>query len=93
MSSAKHIRRYTEIRLQQSEAVLNAKIARQYDIVKLYRQLRDDLTAELTDEDLAYSPGGENAPLGVICREMGETQKGVHRVVQNLHRLVRLGSQ
>jgi hypothetical protein len=55
---------------------MNAKLARQYDIVKLYRELRDDLTQLLTDEDLSYSPGGDNPPLGVLCRELGEVQKG-----------------
>lgn len=55
---------------------MNAKLARQYDIVKLYRELRDSLIAILSDEDLAYSPGGENASLGVLCRELGEVQKG-----------------
>jgi len=55
---------------------MNAKLARQYDIVKLYRKLRDDLTAELADEDLLYTPGGDNPPLGVLCRALGEVQKG-----------------
>ena len=28
----------------------------------------------LTDDDLAFSPGGENPTLGKLCRELGETQ-------------------
>ena len=55
---------------------MNPKLARQYDIVKLYRQLRNDLTNELTDGDLRYSPGGDNTPLGMLCRELEEVQKG-----------------
>jgi hypothetical protein len=55
---------------------MNPKLARQYDIVKLYRQLRNDLTNELTDGGLRYSPGGDNAPLGVLCRKLEEVQKG-----------------
>ena len=55
---------------------MNAKIARQYEIVKIYRQLRDDLMVELSDDDLTYSPGGENDSLGVLCRQLGEVQKG-----------------
>jgi uncharacterized damage-inducible protein DinB len=55
---------------------MNAKLARQYDIVKTYRKLRDNLTAILTDQDLQAAPGGETEPLGVLCRKLGETQKG-----------------
>lgn len=54
---------------------MNAKLARQYGTLKLYRKLRDDLLNELTDEDLSYTPEGENPPLGVLCRRLGEVQK------------------
>lgn len=55
---------------------MNAKLEKQYDIVKLYRKLRDDLMNALTDRDLTYTPGGENETLGVLCRQLGEVQKG-----------------
>jgi hypothetical protein len=55
---------------------MNTKLARQYDIVKMYRKLRDDLMTILNDQDLQTAPGGENETLGALCRELGETQKG-----------------
>jgi hypothetical protein len=30
--------------------------------------------AMLSDEDLSFRPGGENLPLGLLCREIGKTQ-------------------
>lgn len=32
------------------------------------------LLDNLSDADLAFSPGGENMTLGTLCREMGETE-------------------
>jgi hypothetical protein len=37
--------------------------------------LRHQLMEMLTDEDLGYSPGGDNPTLGALCREMGEVQQ------------------
>lgn len=37
--------------------------------------LRHQLMEILTDEDLGYSPGGDNPTLGALCREMGEVQQ------------------
>ena len=45
-----------------------------------YRQVqesfvpRNELFNALTDADLAFSPGGDNRPLGELCVSLGETQ-------------------
>lgn len=36
--------------------------------------MRDELLDRLSDDDLAYSPGGTNRPLGELFREMGEVE-------------------
>lgn len=53
---------------------MNADIKHFWDLNRMYSQLRDELLASLCDDDLAYSPGGENPTLGALCRELGETQ-------------------
>ena len=53
---------------------MNAEIKQFWDLNRMYAPLRDELLASLTDEDLAFSPGGENLALGELCRELGETQ-------------------
>ena len=53
---------------------MNPELKRFWELNRMYTQLRDELMAGLTDEDLAFSPGGENPSLGALCRELGETQ-------------------
>lgn len=53
---------------------MNADIKQFWDLNRMYTALRDELMASLTDEDLAFSPGGDNPALGALCREIGETQ-------------------
>ena len=53
---------------------MNADIKQFWDLNRMYTPLRDELMASLTDDDLAFSPGGENPTLGALCRELGETQ-------------------
>ena len=43
--------------------------------------MRTQLLDMLNDADLTFSPGGQNMPLGALCREMGETE---HSYVQSL---------
>ena len=45
-----------------------------YQMYKLYENLRSELMETLADEDLSYSPGGENMTLGQLCVEIGEIQ-------------------
>jgi uncharacterized damage-inducible protein DinB len=41
----------------------------------MYQSLRQQLMEIITDDDLAFQPGGENPTLGALCREMGEVQQ------------------
>jgi hypothetical protein len=45
-----------------------------------YQALRNQLMEILTDQDLGFSPGGDNPALGALCREMGEVQ---HAYIQS----------
>ena len=53
---------------------MNSIISEYYDLFELYQSLRNQLLAVLTDENLAFIPGGENLSLGALCREIGEVQ-------------------
>ncbi len=53
---------------------MNAQIKEFWDLNRMYTQLRDELLEAITDEDLAFSPGGGNPTLGELCRELGEAQ-------------------
>ena len=45
-----------------------------YQTCKMYESLRTQLMDVLADEDLAFTPGGENLSLGGLCVEIGEIQ-------------------
>ncbi|MYE25700.1 MAG: DinB family protein [Chloroflexi bacterium] len=60
--------------------MMDADIKHFWDLNRMYTALRDELMASLTDEELAFRPGGENPSLGELCRELGETQ---HAYVQS----------
>ena len=53
---------------------MNSQIKVFWDLNRMYTPLRDELMKALTDDDLAFSPGGSNPTLGVLCRELGETE-------------------
>ena len=59
---------------------MNADIKQFWDLNRMYTPLRDELMASLSDDDLNFTPGGENPTLGALCRELGETQ---HAYVQS----------
>ena len=42
---------------------------------QLYQAIRPALMQTLTDDDLGYTPGGANPPLGALCREIGEVEQ------------------
>ena len=46
-----------------------------YPIFEMYQALRGQLMESLEDEDLTYSPGGENPSLGMLCKEIGEVER------------------
>ena len=53
---------------------MNAQIQEFWNLNRMYTPLRDELMALLSDDDLAFSPGGSNPTLGELCRELGETE-------------------
>ena len=57
------------------EGNVNRISGEQYGLFRLYQRLRDQLLASLTDTDLAFTPGGDNPPLGRLCVEIGETER------------------
>jgi hypothetical protein len=53
---------------------MNSIMKEQGPILEQTLALRHQMMEVLTDEDLGYSPGGENLTLGALCREMGEVE-------------------
>ena len=54
---------------------MNRIVSEQYGLFRLYQQLRAQLLSTLTDDDLAFTPGGANPTLGELCLEIGETER------------------
>jgi hypothetical protein len=54
---------------------MNSIMTEFYPILQEYQALRNQLMDILSDEELAFTPGGENMTLGALCREMGEVQR------------------
>jgi hypothetical protein len=54
---------------------MNSLMKEQGPILEQTQALRNQLMEMLTDEDLGYSPGGDNPTLGALCREMAEVQQ------------------
>lgn len=54
---------------------MNRIIIEQYGLFRLYQRLREQLLASLTDEELRFTPGGDNPTLGFLCVEIGETEQ------------------
>jgi len=53
---------------------MNRIMTEYYPTFQLYQALRDQLMTIVTDEDLRYTPGGTNPPLGTLCRTIGEVE-------------------
>ncbi len=53
---------------------MNSLMSEVYPTLEMYQALRTQLMERLTDEELAFTPGGANPTLGALCREMGEVQ-------------------
>lgn len=58
---------------------MNSIMADYYPTFRLYQALRVQLLELLSDEDLRFTPGGENPPLGALCVEIGEVQQAYSR--------------
>ncbi|MDX1415309.1 MAG: DinB family protein [Candidatus Promineifilaceae bacterium] len=54
---------------------MNTFMREQFPMFEAYQALRNQLMEVLTDDDLAFSPGGGNLTLGELCREIGETER------------------
>jgi hypothetical protein len=54
---------------------MNSIMQEQGPVLEQTQALRDQLMEILSDEDLAYSPGGDNPTLGGLCRQMAEVQQ------------------
>ena len=59
---------------------MNSIMTEYYPTFQMYQALRVQLMDSLTDEDLRYSAGGENAAAGRAVREIGETE---HAYIQS----------
>ena len=53
---------------------MNSIMQDYWPVFEMYQAIRGQILSVLTDEDLAFSPGGANPSLGVLCREIGETE-------------------
>ena len=53
---------------------MNSLITDYYPTFCMYQALRGQLLELLSDDDLRFTPGGENPPLGALCVEIGEVQ-------------------
>jgi hypothetical protein len=54
---------------------MNRIMRDQYPLFREYQRLRGEVLASLTDNDLAFTPGGKNLILGALCREIGEIEQ------------------
>jgi len=54
---------------------MNSIMTGYFPIFQLYQSIREQLIEMLTDDDLGYTPGGANPPLGQLCREIGEVER------------------
>lgn len=53
---------------------MNSDIAQFWGHFEMYKMLRPQLLEALTDDDLAYSPGGDNMTFGQLLVELGEIE-------------------
>jgi uncharacterized damage-inducible protein DinB len=54
---------------------MNSIMTNYFSAFEMYQAMRGQLIEILADDDLGYSPGGANPPLGVLCREIGEVER------------------
>ena len=59
---------------------MNSILTDYYPTFRMYQALRTQLMDSLSDDDLGYTPGNANRPLGALCVEIGETE---HAYVQS----------
>lgn len=55
---------------------MNTNIEKHYrEVVLEYQELRDELLDAVSDEDLAFHPGGANLTLGGLCARLAATEQ------------------
>ncbi|MDJ0754122.1 MAG: DinB family protein [Ardenticatenaceae bacterium] len=54
---------------------MNSIVQEYFPVFQMYQGIRGQLMDVLSDEDLSFSPGGENPSLGRLCLEIGETER------------------
>src|SRR5262249_8319976 len=68
--------------MQEGEnASMNRMMDEKWLWIEAAQGMRTQLFDILGDADLAFTPGGQNMPLGALCRQMGETE---HSYIQSL---------
>ena len=53
---------------------MNRYVNEKWSWIEGSHELRDGLLEQLSDDELAFSPGGDNLPLGELFRQMGEVE-------------------
>ncbi len=53
---------------------MNRIMQTQFPVFEMYRELRDQLMAALTDDDLRFRPVDHSPTLGDLCRRIGEVE-------------------
>jgi hypothetical protein len=53
----------------------NSIMRENYEGFEMYQALRPQLMESLRDDELLFTPGGENSTLGALCREIGEVEQ------------------
>lgn len=54
---------------------MNSFVQTYFEMFRGTQGLRGQLMEVLTDEDLAFRPGGDTLTLGALCQEMGEVEQ------------------
>ena len=54
---------------------MNSIMQNYWPIFELYQAMRGQMLGLLSDDELLFSPGGANRPLGELFREIGETER------------------
>lgn len=55
---------------------MNTLYQQQMPLTKQYMMIRDEIIAVVNDDDLRFSPGGSNPPLGEVLRELHNVYEG-----------------
>ena len=54
---------------------MNSIMQNYWPLFEMYQAMRGQMLGLLSDDELLFSPGGANRPLGELFREIGETER------------------